>query len=58
MNRPARQRARLLEKIASKETRPNHKPGKRVKAWRKWSEHYKAAAEGTVAEGTVAAPAA
>jgi hypothetical protein len=48
MNRPARQRAHLLEKIASKETRPNRKPGKRAKAWRKWAEHYKAAAEGTV----------
>ena len=48
MNRPARQRARLLEKIASKESRPNHTSGKRTKAWRKWVEHYKAAAEGTV----------
>ena len=33
MNRPARQRARLLEKIASKETRKPGKPGKRAKAW-------------------------
>ena len=49
MNRPARQRAHLLEKIASKESRSNRKPGQRTKAWRKWVEHYKAAAEGTPA---------
>ncbi len=58
MNRPSRQRANLLEKIASKESRTPGKAGKRTKAWRKWAEHYKAAAEGTVAEGTVATPAA
>jgi hypothetical protein len=52
MNRPARQRARLLEKIARKETRSTGKNGKRTKAWRKWAEHYKAIAEGT---GTVVA---
>jgi hypothetical protein len=47
MNRPARLRANLLEKIARKETRTPGKPGKRVKQWRKWAEAYKAAAEGT-----------
>jgi hypothetical protein len=46
MNRPARQRAHLLEKIARKETRSPRKAGKRTKAWRKWAEHYKAVAEG------------
>jgi hypothetical protein len=55
MNRPARQRARLLEKIARKETRSTGKNGKRIKAWRKWAEHYKAIAEGT---GTVVVPVA
>jgi hypothetical protein len=49
MNRPSRQRAHLLEKIARKETRNPRKPGKRTKAWRKWAEHYKAVAEGTTA---------
>jgi hypothetical protein len=53
MNRPSRQRAHLLDKIARKESRSPGKPGKRVKAWRKWAEHYKA-----VAEGTAAAPPA
>jgi hypothetical protein len=47
MNRPARQRANLLEKIARKESRPAKKAGKKVKAWRKWAEKYKAVAEGT-----------
>jgi hypothetical protein len=51
MNRPSRQRAHLLEKIARKESRTPGKAGKRTKAWRKWAEAYKAAAEG-------AAPAA
>jgi len=46
MNRPSRQRSHLLEKIAQKESRNPGKAGKRVKAWRKWTEHYKAAAEG------------
>jgi len=46
MNRPSRQRARLLEKIARKETRTPGKVGKRAKAWRKWVEAYKAVAEG------------
>jgi hypothetical protein len=46
MNRPARQRAHLLEKIASKTTRAkNQKPGKRTKRWRKWAEAYKAITE-------------
>lgn len=54
MSRPARLRANLLDKISRKETRtPGKKPGKKAKAWRKWAEHYKAAAE-----GTHAAPAA
>jgi hypothetical protein len=48
MNRPARQRAHLLDKIAAKDSRTaGGKQGKRAKAWRKWVEHYKAAAEGT-----------
>ena len=47
MNRPARKRAHLLEKIASKESRTPGKAGKRTKAWRKWAEAYKAVAEGT-----------
>ena len=48
MNRPARQRANLLEKIARKDSRTTgKKAGKRAKAWRKWAEHYKPAAEGT-----------
>ncbi len=55
MNRPARQRAHLLEKIVTKESRTPGKAGKRVKQWRKWAEHYKAVAEGTAVE---AAPAA
>ena len=45
MNRPARQRAHLLEKIARKETRTPGKAGKRTKQWRKWAEAYKAVAE-------------
>ena len=57
MNRPSRQRANLLEKIASKESRTPGKAGKRTKAWRKWAEHYKAAAEGTTAPATEAAAA-
>lgn len=52
MNRPARQRARVLEKIAIKESRSTRKVGKRTKAWRKWAEHYKAVAEGTAAPAT------
>jgi hypothetical protein len=47
MNRPSRQRAHLLEKISRKETRNATSVGKRLKRWRKWAEHYKAAAEGT-----------
>ena len=46
MNRPARLRAHLLEKIARKESRTPGKTGKRVKAWKKWAEAYKAVAEG------------
>jgi hypothetical protein len=53
MNRPSRQRANLLEKIASKESRTPGKIGKRVKIWRKWAEAYKAAAEGIAADGGV-----
>jgi hypothetical protein len=49
MNRPARQRAHLLEKIATKESRNSRKTGKKLKAYRKWAEHYKAVAEGTPA---------
>lgn len=49
MNRPTRQRAHLLEKIARKESRSSRKPGKRVKRWKKWAEGYKAIAEGTPA---------
>ena len=48
MNRPSRQRAHLLDKIARKESRTPGKAGKRTKAWRKWAEHYKAVAEGAV----------
>ncbi len=51
MNRPARQRAHLVEKIARKESRTTRKPGKRIKAWRKWAEHYKALAETGQATG-------
>ena len=54
MNRPSRQRANLLEKIASKQSRTPGKPGKRVKAWLKWAEKYKAAAEGTAAPAPAA----
>jgi hypothetical protein len=50
MNRPSRQRAHLLDKITRKESRTPGKAGKRTKAWRKWAEHYKAVAEGTVVE--------
>jgi hypothetical protein len=46
MNRPARQRARLLEKLAQKESRTPGKTGKRAKQWRKWADQYKAVAEG------------
>jgi hypothetical protein len=42
MNRPTRQLAHLLEKIARKQTRTSGKPGKRLKQWRKWAEAYKA----------------
>jgi hypothetical protein len=41
MNRPSRQMARLLEKIARKESRTPGKKGKRAKQWRKWAEAYK-----------------
>ena len=59
MNRPSRQRANLLEKIASKQSRTPGKPGKRVKAWLKWAEKYKAVAEGTVTSSdTTGAPVA
>jgi hypothetical protein len=53
MNRPARLRANLLQKIAKKESRTAGKIGKRSKVWRKWAEHYKAVAEGTVAAAPV-----
>ena len=36
MNRPSQKLARLLEKIARKETRTPGKVGKRTKQWRKW----------------------
>ncbi len=49
MNRPSRQRAHLLEKIARKESRRAGSPGKLLKRWRKWAEHYKAVAEGAPA---------
>jgi hypothetical protein len=55
MSRPARLRDNLLQKIAQKESRTGGKIGKRSKAWRKWAEHYKAAAEGV---NTAPAPAA
>ena len=55
MNRPARLRANLLQKIAAKETRSPGKAGKRTKAWRKWAEHYKAVAEGVTAEAVAVA---
>jgi hypothetical protein len=55
MNRPSRQIAHLLEKIATKESRTPGKAGKRVKAWRKWAEHYKAKAEGVTPGATPAA---
>ena len=58
MNRPSRQRAHLLEKIARKESRTPGKPGKRIKAWRKWVEAYKAAAEGAAPVTAVAETAA
>ncbi len=47
MNRPARKRNHLLEKVALKERRTSatKKPGKRTKRWRKWIETYKAIAE-------------
>jgi hypothetical protein len=46
MNRPARKRTHLLQKIAAKTSRAkNHKPGKRAKRWRKWAEAYKAITE-------------
>lgn len=41
MNRPDRQRATLLEKIARKETRTPGKAGKRLKRWKKWADKYK-----------------
>jgi hypothetical protein len=44
MNRPARQRQHLLEKIARKESRSTKKPGKKLKAWRKWAKAYEAVA--------------
>ncbi len=50
MNRPSRQTANLLEKIARKESRTPGKAGKRVKAWRKWVEKYKVAAESLTAD--------
>lgn len=47
MNRPARQRKHLIEKLASKESRSTgkRKAGKRAKRWRKWIETYKPIAE-------------
>ena len=44
MNRPSQKLARLLEKIARKETRTPGKVGKRTKQWRKWAAAYKAIA--------------
>lgn len=41
MNRPARQRQNLLEKIARKESRSAGKAGKRLKRWKKWADKYK-----------------
>jgi hypothetical protein len=41
MNRPERQRNRLLEKVALKETRSHKKAGSRTKRWRKWINAYK-----------------
>ncbi len=55
MNRPARQRAHLLEKIAVKESRTPGKVGKRAKQWRKWAEAYKVLAEGGAPAATPAA---
>ena len=44
MNRPERQRASLLEKLATKEARSHKKKtGKRTKRWKKWLERYKPA---------------
>lgn len=55
MNRPSRQRAHLLEKIARKQSRTPGKPGKRTKAWLKWAEAYKAVAEGAAPVTEIAA---
>jgi hypothetical protein len=44
MNRPTRQRAHLLEKIAAKESFSHKKPGKRTKRWKKALEAHKPAA--------------
>jgi hypothetical protein len=41
MNRPTRQRNRLLEKITAKETLSHKKPGKRTKRWKKAIEAHK-----------------
>ena len=53
MNRPARQLARLTEKVAEKESR-NQKRGKRAKRWRKWLETYKGIAQPAEAGGAEA----
>lgn len=41
MNRPSQKLARLLEKIARKESRTPGKAGKRIKQWRKWVAAYR-----------------
>jgi hypothetical protein len=53
MNRPARQLARLTEKVAEKESR-SQKRGKRAKRWRKWLETYKGIAQPAEAGGAEA----
>lgn len=40
VNRPERQRAHLLEKIALKQSISLKKPGKRTKRWKKWAAKY------------------
>ncbi|HEY4116884.1 MAG TPA: hypothetical protein VGM56_03460 [Byssovorax sp.] len=42
MTRPARKHAHLVEKIAETQSKSIKKPGKRLKRWKKWAEHYKA----------------
>lgn len=40
MNRPERQRAHLLEKIALKQSISLKSPGKRTKRYKKWAAKY------------------